>query len=92
MTCLVSGGEHPEGFTRGWALRVLNREKAHIWQRRRAGGDIAFPVCAPERKIRARLGNGQLALFGPGDFPKCARCLRIEALEKVTPLRRAVRP
>lgn len=73
---LVSGGELSPDFAQGWGLRVLSHETVHWWVRD-TGAAVARPVCHMTRSFPVWLGNGQFALFGGGDFPKCRKCLRI---------------
>ena len=62
----VSGGQE-ESFQEGWAKAMFVGKLAHWFKR--DGFDKAISLCGVETPVRW--------VHGPGNFPKCTKCLTV---------------
>lgn len=61
-------GGRLEAFERGWAVAMFRGSKAHYFVREQLAE--AHSICESVTGVPA--GH----LFGPGNFPRCQRCVR----------------
>lgn len=72
----MMSGRPIEDFKGGWALALGTWGSAHFWALDGIGA--ARSLCGQRVKTRFRLPQGgtQSGMMAPGDWKRCARCVR----------------
>lgn len=68
---MATDGELQHGFKSAWGAYIWSSGKrAHYFQIHPHG----YKQLCTGQVLPAFIGNGQCAIFGPGNYPRCKRC------------------